>query len=35
LGDMRLLPSYAKFKTQLDAWAAAALEELSASAEAN
>jgi intracellular multiplication protein IcmJ len=28
--DMRLLPSYTKFKVQLDAWAAAALEELSA-----
>lgn len=28
LKDMRLLPSYTKFKIQLDAWAAAALEEL-------
>jgi len=28
LQDMRLLPSHAKFKTQLDAWAADALEEL-------
>lgn len=28
LKDMRLLPSQVKFKTQLDAWAAAALEEL-------
>ena len=28
LKDMRLLPSYTKFKVQLDAWAAAALEEL-------
>jgi intracellular multiplication protein IcmJ len=27
--DIRLLPSYTKFKVQLDAWAAAALEELS------
>jgi intracellular multiplication protein IcmJ len=27
--DVRLLPSYTKFKVQLDAWAAAALEELS------
>lgn len=26
--DIRLLPSYTKFKVQLDAWAAAALEEL-------
>lgn len=30
LKDIRLLPSYTKFKVQLDAWAAAALEELSA-----
>lgn len=30
LKDMRLLPSHAKFRVQLDAWAAAALEELSA-----
>jgi len=28
LHNIRLLPSYTKFKTQLDAWAAAALEEL-------
>lgn len=28
LKDIRLLPSYTKFKIQLDAWAAAALEEL-------
>lgn len=33
LKDMRLLPSYTKFKVQLDAWAAAALEELAAEAE--
>lgn len=32
LKDMRLLPSYTKFKVQLDAWAAAALEELAAEA---
>jgi intracellular multiplication protein IcmJ len=30
LKDLRLLPSYTKFKAQLDAWAAAALEELAA-----
>lgn len=30
LNDVRLLPSHAKFKVQLDAWAAAALEELGA-----
>jgi intracellular multiplication protein IcmJ len=30
LKDLRLLPSYTKFKVQLDAWAAAALEELAA-----
>lgn len=30
LKDMRLLPAHAKFKVQLDAWAAAALEELKA-----
>ena len=30
LHDLRLLPSYTKFKIQLDAWAAAALEELAA-----
>lgn len=30
LKDMRLLPSHTKFKVQLEAWAAAALEELSA-----
>jgi len=34
LNDIRLLPSYAKFKVQLDAWAAAALEELEAEAKA-
>lgn len=28
LKDIRLLPSHTKFKTQLDAWATAALEEL-------
>ncbi|MEO8401542.1 MAG: type IVB secretion system protein IcmJDotN [Gammaproteobacteria bacterium] len=28
LKDIRLLPSYTKFKVQLEAWAAAALEEL-------
>ena len=28
LNDMRLLPSHAKFKVQLETWAAAALEEL-------
>jgi len=30
LKDVRLLPSYTKFKVQLDAWAQAALEELAA-----
>lgn len=30
LNDVRLLPSYAKFKVQLEAWAKAALEELKA-----
>lgn len=30
LNDLRLLPSQAKFKVQLDAWAAAALRELEA-----
>ncbi|MBX3708600.1 MAG: type IVB secretion system protein IcmJDotN [Gammaproteobacteria bacterium] len=30
LKDMRLLPSHVKFKVQLDAWAAAALQELEA-----
>ncbi|SRR5579883_911565 len=30
LKDMRLLPSHTKFRVQLDAWAAAALEELGA-----
>jgi intracellular multiplication protein IcmJ len=30
LQDLRLLPSYTKFRVQLDAWAAAALEELAA-----
>lgn len=33
LQDMRLLPSYTKFKVQLDAWAAAAMEELAAEAQ--
>lgn len=33
LKDIRLLPSYTKFKIQLDAWAAAALEELAAEAK--
>ncbi len=33
LKDLRLLPSYTKFKVQLDAWAAAALEELAAEAQ--
>ena len=32
LKDLRLLPSNVKFKVQLDAWAAAALEELGAEA---
>ncbi|OAI48682.1 type IV secretion protein IcmJ [Gammaproteobacteria bacterium SCGC AG-212-F23] len=30
LNDLRLLPSYTHFKVQLEAWAAAALEELAA-----
>lgn len=30
LKDLRMLPAYTKFKMQLDAWAAAALEELAA-----
>lgn len=30
LKDLRMLPSYTRFKVQLDAWAAAALEELAA-----
>jgi hypothetical protein len=30
LKELRLLPSHAKFKVQLDAWAAAALQELEA-----
>jgi intracellular multiplication protein IcmJ len=30
LKDLRILPSYTKFKVQLEAWAAAALEELAA-----
>lgn len=34
LKDLRLLPSNAKFKIQLDAWAAAALEELEAEGKA-
>jgi intracellular multiplication protein IcmJ len=33
LKDLRLLPSYTKFKVQLEAWAAAALEELAAEAQ--
>lgn len=33
LRDIRLLPSYTKFKVQLDAWAAAALDELAAESE--
>lgn len=33
LKDIRLLPSYTKFKVQLDAWAAAALEELAAESQ--
>lgn len=35
LRDIRLLPSYTKFKVQLDAWAAAALEELAEEESAN
>jgi intracellular multiplication protein IcmJ len=34
LNDLRLLPSHTKFKIQLDAWAAAALEELAAESAA-
>lgn len=34
LNDLRMLPSYTKFKVQLDAWAAAALEELAAESQA-
>jgi intracellular multiplication protein IcmJ len=34
LKDMRLLPSNVKFRVQLDAWAAAALEELEAEEQA-
>ncbi|HVX00035.1 MAG TPA: type IVB secretion system protein IcmJDotN [Candidatus Babeliaceae bacterium] len=33
LRDLRLLPSHTKFKVQLDAWAAAALEELAAESQ--
>lgn len=33
LHNLRLLPSYTKFKVQLDAWAAAALEELAAESQ--
>ena len=33
LKDLRMLPSYTKFKVQLEAWAAAALEELAAEAQ--
>lgn len=35
LKDLRLLPSYTKFKKQLDAWAEDALEELAAEAKRN
>lgn len=35
LKDLRLLPSYTKFKVQLDAWAAAALEELAQETQNN
>jgi len=34
LKDLRLLPSQSKFKVQLDAWAAAALQEISAEKKA-
>ncbi len=34
LKDLRLLPSHVKFRVQLDAWAAAALQELKAEAAA-
>lgn len=34
LRDLRVLPSYTKFRTQLDAWAAAALAELATDAGA-
>lgn len=33
LKDLRLLPSYTKFKVQLETWAAAALEELAAESQ--
>lgn len=33
LKEIRMLPSYTKFKVQLDAWAAAALEELAQEAQ--
>lgn len=33
LTELRLLPSYTKFKVQLDAWAEAALEELAAESQ--
>ncbi len=33
LKDLRMLPSYPKFKVQLEAWAAAALEELAAESQ--
>jgi intracellular multiplication protein IcmJ len=33
LKDIRMLPSYTKFKVQLEAWAAAALEELAAESD--
>ena len=35
LKNLRLLPSYTKFKTQLDGWAEDALEELAAEAKKN
>jgi intracellular multiplication protein IcmJ len=35
LKDLRMLPSYNKFKVQLDGWAEDALEELAAEAKAN
>lgn len=35
LHDLRMLPSYTKFNVQLDAWAAAALEELAAEEQNN
>lgn len=35
LKDLRMLPSYTKFKVQLNAWAAAALEELAEESQGN